>query len=392
MEYGHSPEITQEAVRPLAILAMKGCEEMGNRVNDFLMRWTTDPENERLFTFPGYHNDSFLINAACPRFGTGEAKGFIAQSVRGYDLYILCDVTNYRVTYPIYGNENHMSPDDHFSDLKRLIAAAGAKPHRITVIMPYLYEGRQHRRNGRESLDCAIALQELYAMGVNNILTFDAHDPRVVNAVPINNFDNIMPTYQMLKALLKSFPDVEIDKEHTMIIAPDEGAADRAIFYASMLGLDMGLFYKRRDYTRIEKGRNPIIAHEYLGSSVEGMDVFIADDIISTGESMLDLATELKRRKARRVFLAGTFPLFTNGLEPFDKLYEDGMFDMLFSTNLIHLSQRLRDRPWFCEVDMSKYIALLVATLNHDSSISGLLSPAERINSLLKRHNDAKNG
>jgi ribose-phosphate pyrophosphokinase len=373
-------------VRPLALLAMKGCEDTGSMVNDYLLKWTTDPESERLFTFPGYNKNSFLIKAGCPRFGTGEGKGFISQSVRGYDVFILCDITNYHVTYPLYSTESPMSPDDHYADLKRLIAAAGSKPHRITVIMPYLYEGRQHRRTGRESLDCAIAIQELYNMGVDNIITFDAHDPRVINASPIANFDNVMPTYQMLKSLLKDFPDVKVDKKHTMIVSPDEGAADRAIYYSSMMGIDMGLFYKRRDYTRLVKGRNPITAHEYLGDSVEGMDIFVADDIVSSGDSMLDIARELKKRKAKRVFLAGTFTLFTDGLEIFDEAYKEGLFDRLYGTNLVHLSSSLKSRPWFCEVNMAKYIALLIATLNHDDSISKLLNPSERIRRLLDAH------
>lgn len=386
MELEPGANLPRETIRPLALLAMKGCEDMGRMVNDYLLRWTTDPETDNLLTFPGYDKSSFLIDADCPRFGTGEGKGIIKQSVRGYDLYILCDVTNYHVTFPMYNLHSPMSPDDHFSDLKRLIAAAGGKPHRITVILPYLYEGRQHRRNARESLDCAMALQELQNLGVDNILTFDAHDPRVVNAVPTGSFDNVLPTYQMLKCLLKARPDVVIDKEHTMVISPDEGAASRNIYYASMMGLDLGLFYKRRDYATLVNGRNPIVAHEYLGASVEGKDVFIADDIISTGESMLDLAKELKARKARRVFLAATFGLFTDGLHAFEKAHQEGWFDLLLSTNLTWLSPELRERPWFREVNMSKYISLLIASLNHDASISGLLNPGERIEKLLERH------
>ncbi len=381
-----------QPIRPLALLSMRGCETLGNQVNDYLLKWTTDPESERLLTFPGYDKNTFLIDAQCPRFGTGEGKGMIRHSVRGYDLYILCDVTNYRVTFPMYNTQCPMSPDDHFADLKRLIAAAGRKPHRITVVMPFLYEGRQHRKTGRESLDCAIALQELYNLGVNNILTFDAHDPRVANSAPIANFDNIPPNYQMLKALLKAFPDMEIDKTHTMVISPDEGAAPRNIFFASMMGLDLGMFYKRRDYTRIENGRNPIVAHEYLGSSVEGMDVIIADDILSTGESMLDIARELKKRKARRVFLAATFALFTEGLGAFEQAHKEGLFDLLLSTNLTNLDPELKKKPWFAEVDMSKYISLLITTLNHDTSIAGLLNHETRIGNLLKRHSQAQSG
>ncbi len=375
-----------EGVRPLALLPMRGCEEMGRMVNEYLLRWTTSPENDQLFTFPGYNKDSFLIKASCPRFGTGEGKGIIHQSVRGYDLFILCDVTNYHVTYPMYNVQSPMSPDDHFQDLKRLIAAAGNKPHRITVMMPYLYEGRQHRRSSRESLDCALALQELYALGVHNIITFDAHDPRVMNAAPAANFDNVQPTYQMLKMLLRSRPDLRIDKQHSMVISPDEGAATRNIYYSSMMGLDMGLFYKRRDYSCVINGRNPIVAHEYLGDDVAGKDVIIAEDILASGESLLDIATELRRRKARRVFPCVSFTLFTEGLAAYQKAYEEGLFDLLLGTNLAHLDPELKQKPWFCEVNMSKYVALLIATLNHDASISGLLDPHERIERLLEEH------
>ncbi|MGD9560312.1 MAG: ribose-phosphate pyrophosphokinase [Oscillospiraceae bacterium] len=381
-----------ETIRPLALLAMRGCEDMGRMVNNYLLRWTTDPEVDRLLTFPGYDKNSFLIQADCPRFSTGEAKGMILESVRGYDLYILCDVTNYRVTYPMYGKEAIMSPDDHFSDLKRLIAAAGTKPHRITVIMPYLYEGRQHRRSGRESLDAAIALNELYSLGVHNILTFDAHDPRVQNAVPVASFENVMPTYQMLKGLLKTYEDIHIDKDHMMVIVPDEGAADRGIYYATMMGLGLGMFYKRRDYSAIIDGRNPIIAHEYLGESVQGKDIFVPDDILATGESMLDIARELRRRKAGRIFLATTFALFTEGYNVFEQAYKKGLFDQLFATNLTHLEPQLKERPWFTEINAAKYIALLIATLNHDSSISDLLNPSERIGSLLRRHHARRQG
>ncbi len=380
----------RESVRPLALLAMRGCEELGQKVNDYLMTWTTNPEDARMLTFPGYQKESFLIDASCPRFGTGEAKGTINQSVRGYDMFILCDVTNYHITYPMYNLHSPMSPDDHFSDLKRLIAAAGGQPYRISVVMPYLYEGRQHRRSSRESLDCAIALQELYRMGVSNIITFDAHDPRVQNAVPLNNFDNVQPFYQMLKALFRHFPDIIVDKDHTMVISPDEGAAPRNIYYASMLGIDMGLFYKRRDYSTVVQGRNPIIAHEYLGADVAGKDVVIADDIIATGESMLDIARELKRRKARRVIFAATFALFTSGLQAFDKAHREGGFDMLLSTNLSSLDPELKAMPWFREVDLSKYVAMLITSQNHDTPLSHLLNPSDKINSLLQRHRNAQ--
>ncbi len=380
----------RESVRPLALLAMRGCEELGQKVNDYLMKWTTNPEDARMLTFPGYQKDSFLIDASCPRFGTGEGKGTINQSVRGYDMFILCDVTNYHITYPMYNLHSPMSPDDHFSDLKRLIAASGGQPYRISVVMPYLYEGRQHRRNSRESLDCAIALQELYRMGVSNVITFDAHDPRVQNAVPLNNFDNVQPFYQMLKALFRYFPDIIVDKDHTMVISPDEGAAPRNIYYSSMLGVDMGLFYKRRDYSTVVNGRNPIIAHEYLGADVAGKDVVIADDIIATGESMLDIARELKRRKARRIIFAATFALFTNGLQSFEKAHRDGHFDMLLATNLSSLDPELKAMPWFREVDLSKYIALLITSQNHDTPLSHLLNPSDKINALLQRHRSAQ--
>lgn len=363
---------------------------MGNRVNDYLMQWTNEPENDMLFCTPQPEGDSFIIDAECPRFGTGEGKAVIHNSVRGHDMFILCDVTNYSETYRVYGTNSPMSPDDHFQDLKRLIAAAGNKPQRITVIMPFLYEGRQHRRNSRESLDCALALHELVDMGVTNIITFDAHDPRVQNAVPLANFDNVMPTYQMLKALLKRYPDLNISKENMMVISPDEGAAGRNIYYASMMGLEFGLFYKRRDYSTIVNGRNPIIAHEYLGASVEGKDVIIADDILSSGESMLDLCKELKKRKVGRVFLNATFALFVDGLETFDEAYEQGLFDTVFATNLTYLNPELKKRPWFSEVNMAKYVALLVGTLNHDASISKLLNPSERIQNLLARHEKAQ--
>ncbi len=375
-----------EHMRPLALLPMMGCQDMGRMVNEYLMRWTTKPESEMLMTFPGEHKESFVIDAETPRFGTGEGKGIIHDTVRGFDLYVLCDVTNYSVTYSMYGTHSHMSPDDHFADLKRLIAAAGNKPHRITVIMPYLYEGRQHRRSNRESLDCAMALQELFGMGVHNIITFDAHDPRVQNAAPLSNFDSVQPTYQMLKAILRLNPDLRIDPEHMMIISPDEGAAPRNIYYATMMGLDLGLFYKRRDYTVIENGRNPIVDHEYLGSNVMGKDIIVADDILATGESLIDIARELKKRKAGRIFLAATFGLFTSGLEQFDSAYEQGLFSQLFATNLTYLNPELKNRPWFTEVNLSKYIATLIATLNHEQSISMLLNPNDRIERILDIH------
>ncbi len=386
IESNISSDAVYSAVRPLALLPMKGCEKIGTAVNDYLLEWSSQPKNSQLLSFPGYNKSSFLIKADCPRFGTGESKGIIQESVRGYDLYIICDVTNYHVTYSMYNKESAMSPDDHFADLKRLIGAAGCKPHRIHVIMPFLYEGRQHRRTARESLDCAVALQELYHLGVDSIITFDAHDPRVQNAVPTNNFDSVQSAYQILKSILRFAPDMVIDKDHTMVISPDEGAAARNIYYASMMGLDMGLFYKRRDYSKVVGGRNPIVAHEYLGDNVEGKDVIIADDILATGESLLDIAKELKRRKARRVFLATTFALFTCGTDVYEQAYNDGLFDQLFATNLTHLDHNLKSAPWFTEVNMSKYIALLIATINHDNSLSDLLNPNDRMQDLLSKH------
>ena len=324
-----------------------------------------------------------------PRFGSGEAKGVINESVRGYDLYLLVDVCNYSLTYSLCGEINHMSPDDHYQDLKRIIAALGGKARRITVIMPFLYESRQHKRNGRESLDCALALRELIGMGVDNIITFDAHDPRVQNAIPLSGFETVQPVYQFIKALLKNVDDLQIDSGHMMIISPDEGAMGRAVYYSNVLGLDMGMFYKRRDYSKIVDGRNPIVAHEFLGSSVEGKDVFIIDDMISSGESMLDVAKELKARKARRIFLAATFGLFTNGMAKFDRAYENGLFDKLLTTNLVYQSPELLSRDYYINVDMSKYIALLIDTLNHDASISHLLNPVERINKVVDAYKKA---
>ena len=380
-----------QSVAPLGIIAMDGCSELGKKVNDYLVKWEKEPENadQVLLTHPGYQNDGFLLDADCPCFSSGEGKGVIRQSVRGYDLYILCDVTNYSKTYRMYGMEVPMSPDDYYQDLKRIIAAEGKKAKRVSVVMPYLYEGRQHRRAARESLDCAMMLQELTALGIDNIITFDAHDPRVQNAIPHSGFENVMPYYQMLKALLRKLPDLRIDRNHMMIVSPDEGAAGRNIYYATMLGLDMGLFYKRRDYSVVVNGRNPIVAHEYMGESVEGKDVLIADDILATGDSMLDLARELKRRKCGRIFMATTFAMFTNGIDVFKKAYEEGLFDYILATNLSYLRPELRDQPWFIEVDMSKYIALIIATLNHDRSISPLLNPLQRIQKLLTRHRAA---
>ncbi len=372
----------------LGLIATKSCTELGKKVNDYLVTWRDERESEHKSTiaFSGYQRDSYLIDARTPRFGSGEAKGIINESVRGYDLYILVDVCNYSITYPVCGRENHMSPDDHYQDLKRIIAAVGGKAKRITVIMPFLYESRQHKRSARESLDCALALQELTAMGVDNIITFDAHDPRVQNAIPLKGFETVQPAYQFIKALLNNVEDLKIDSDHMMVISPDEGGMGRAIYYANVLGVDMGMFYKRRDYTKIVNGRNPIVAHEFLGSDVEGKDVLIIDDMISSGDSILDVAAELKRRKARRVFAATTFGLFTNGFDKIDEAYEKGIIDRILTTNVIYQPEELLSKPYYINVDLSKYIALLIDTLNHDQSISKLLDPVDRIQKKLKEY------
>ena len=378
-------------VGPLGLIAMPGTEEMGLKVNSWLKKWQDHTEESMpgdMSTTPGAERQDFLIDVNCPRFGNGEAKGMIKESIRGYDMYILCDPGAYNVEYEMFGRRVPMSPDEHFANLKRIIAAMGGKAKRVTVIMPMLYEGRQHRRSARESLDCAMALQELENMGVSNIITFDAHDPRVQNAIPTTGFESIMPSYQIFKALLKRDKTLRIDKEHMMIVSPDEGAIDRNIFYASVLGLDMGLFYKRRDYTRIVNGRNPIVAHEYLGDSVEGKDVFVADDMLSSGESIIDLAKELKKRKANRIFAGCTFALFTNGIDAFEEAYRNGFIDRVISTNLTYRKPELAETEWFIEADMSKYISFIIATLNHDRSLSKLLNPYDRIHALLKRYNN----
>ena len=375
-------------VGELGIVALESCSELGKRVNDYIVSWRTQREGDHMKSlhFTGYQKENYLIDAKCPRFGSGEAKGVINESVRGKDLYLLVDVTNYNIKYSLCGYENRMSPDDHFSDLKRIISAATGKARRINVIMPFLYESRQHKRSKRESLDCALALKELHDMGVENILTFDAHDPRVQNAIPLSGFDNVQPTYQFLKALCKSTPDIELDNDHLMIISPDEGAMGRAVYYANVLGVDVGMFYKRRDYTTVVNGRNPIVAHEFLGSSVEGKDVLIIDDMISSGDSMLEVAKELKKRKARRVFVAATFGLFTNGLAEFDRYYEEGLISRVLTTNVIYQTPELLERPYYVNVDLSKYIALLIDSINHDHSISELLDPYEKIDKLIEKH------
>ena len=377
-------------VGPLGLVPLKSCTELGKKVNDYLVTWRRDRESEHKSTiaFAGYQRDSYIVEARTPRFGSGEAKGTLEESVRGDDLYIMVDVCNYSLTYSLCGMTNRMSPDDHFQDLKRVIAAAAGKARRINVIMPFLYESRQHRRSGRESLDCALALQELTNMGVENIITFDAHDPRVQNAIPLKGFETVQPIYQYIKYLLQVETELQIDSDHMMVISPDEGGMSRAVYFANVLGLDMGMFYKRRDYTRIVDGRNPIVAHEFLGTSVEGKDVIIVDDMISSGESMQDVAAELKRRKARKVFIFATFGLFTNGLEGFDKFHEDGIIDRILTTNLVYQSSELLSRDYYTSVDMSKYIALIIDNLNHDASLSDLLNPTGRINRLLKRYRE----
>ena len=368
-------------VGDLGIIPLQSCSELGKMVNEYIVDWRN--EREDVLHQDDKIKDSYIVNTKCSRFGSGEAKGTILDSIRGKDLYLLVDVTNYSIEYSLCGHMNKMSPDDHYSDLKRIITAAAGKARRINVIMPFLYESRQHKRTSRESLDCAVALQELHALGVENIITFDAHDPRVQNAIPNSGFDSIQPTYQFIKALFNNVPDLQVDSEHMMIISPDEGAMGRAVYYSNVLGLDMGMFYKRRDYSRVVNGRNPIVAHEFLGSSVEGKDVFIVDDMISSGESMLDVAKELKKRKAKRVFVAATFGLFTNGLKQFDEYYEQGLISKVLTTNVIYQTPDLLSRPYYINVDLSKYIALMIDKLNYDHSISELLDPNAKIQNAL---------
>ena len=376
-------------VGSLGIICLDGCKEMGNRVNDYIIKWRHEDGHafKDEIVFNGYEKDTYLIDAKVPRFGSGEAKGIIEESVRGLDIYLMVDVCNYSLTYSLTGCTNHMSPDDHYQNLKRVIAAIGGKARRINVIMPFLYESRQHKRSARESLDCALALQELVRMGVDNIITFDAHDPRVQNAIPLSGFETVRPTYQFVKGLLRTHRDLKIDSDHMMAISPDEGATERAVYLANVLNLDMGMFYKRRDYTKIVDGRNPIVAHEFLGSSVEGKDVIILDDMISSGDSILDVAQQLKNRKAKRIFAAATFGLFTNGLEKFDRAYEKGLIDGILTSNLIYQTPDLLERPYYINCDMSKYIALMIDTLNHDGSINSILNPSERIVDIVERYN-----
>lgn len=380
-------QIDTVPVGPLGLIPLKGMEEFTKKVNDYLVEWRKERESEHKdsILFSEYEKDNYIIKSTISRFGSGEAKGTIEESVRGDDLYLLVDVCNYSMTYSLSGRINHMSPDDHFQDLKRIIAAIAGKARRINVIMPFLYESRQHKKTGRESLDCALALQELTNMGVENIITFDAHDPRVQNAIPLKGFETVQPIYQYTKGLLKNFPDLKVDSEHMMIVSPDEGGMRRAIYFANMLKLDVGMFYKRRDYTKVVDGRNPIIAHEFLGADVEDKDLVIIDDMISSGESVQEVAKELKKRKARRVFVCATFGLFTNGFARFDQYYEDGIIDGIFTTDLVYQSPDLLSRPYYHSIEMSKYVALIIDNLNHDSTISGLLTPTNRINNLLEK-------
>ncbi|MBE6876366.1 MAG: ribose-phosphate pyrophosphokinase [Ruminococcus sp.] len=365
-------------VAPLGLIVMDNAKELGKKIDDYLVKWAIKG---------GFQTDSFILESECPRFASGDGKGLIKSTVRGKDLFIITDMGNYSCTYTYFGKENAMSPDDHFQDLKRIIQAAGGKAHRINVIMPNLYGGRQHRRNYRESLDCAVALQELERMGVSNIVAFDAHDPRVQNAVPLMGFDNVIPSYQVLKAMFHNIKDFHITKDKFMVVSPDEGALNRNMFYASELGVDLGMFYKRRDYSKIVNGRNPIVAHEYLGNSVEGKDIFIADDIISSGQSVLDIAYELKKRKARRIFAYATYSIFTNGLDTFDKAYADGYISGVFGTNLTYCPPELLQREWFNSVDVSKYVAYFIASINHDVSISTVIDPHEKVQQLLEKYN-----
>ena len=362
-------------IAELSVIGMRGCESFAAQVDNYLKEWRRHNSEE-----------TYLAEAHCPRFGTGEGKGLIHESMRGQDVYILCDVFNYGVTYKMYGQTVPMSPDDHYADLKRIIAAIAGKARRITVIMPMLYEGRQHKRSARESLDCAIMLQELVNIGISNIITFDAHDPRVCNAIPLSGFDNVRPSYQMIKALIKAIPDIEIDKEHLMMISPDEGAMSRCMYYSSVLGIDIGMFYKRRNYSVVVNGKNPIEAHEYLGSDLTGKDCIVVDDMISSGESMLDVCRQLKNRGAKRIFVFSTFGLFTDGFDKFDQAYEEGIVTKVFTTNLVYRRPGLLERPWHADVNLCKYVAYLIDTLNHDTTISQLLDPVKKITNIVSKH------
>ena len=384
-----SDEIAIIPVGPLGIIAMDNCSELGGRINEYLVGWRKqDRENNggHHLDFPGHVRDTFLISAGCPRFGNGEGKGIINETIRGHDLFIISDIGNYSRKYKVFDQETCMTPDDHYQDIKRIISAVGGKARRVTVIMPMLYEARQHRRIARESLDCAMALQELQQLGVDNILTFDAHDPKVQNAVPLIGFENVYPTYQVIKAMVRAEPDIEIHKDKMMLISPDEGGMNRSLYYANVLGLNIGMFYKRRDLTKLVNGRNPIVAHEYLGDKVEGKTVLITDDLIASGESVLDVARELKKYKAKKILVAVTFGLFTEGIEKFNKAHEDGIIDKIFSTNLTYRRPELKEVPWYVEVDMAKYIAYLIEALNHDVSLSPLIDPAKKIGTFIEKH------
>lgn len=375
-------------VAPLKIAALESCRELGEKVNQYIVKFRQDTLKESLESplYYSYQSDNYLIDCKCPRFGSGEAKGILSETIRGKDLYVMVDVCNYSLTYTVNGHPNHMSPDDHYQDLKRIISAANGKAHRLNVIMPFLYESRQHKRTKRESLDCALALQELTDMGVSNIITFDAHDPRVQNSIPLHGFDNFTPPYQFMKALLRAEPDLKVDKDHLMIVSPDEGAMHRAVYFSNVLGVDMGMFYKRRDYSTIIGGKNPIVAHEFLGTDIRGKDVIIIDDMISSGESMLDVAKQIKERGASRVFVCTTFGLFTDGFQKFDEYYEAGYLDRVIVTNLTYLPPEAIEKPYFVVADMSKFIALIIDSLNHDITIGSVLNPTDKIHILLEKH------
>ena len=381
------PNYNTIPVGQLGIIALPGCEELANKIDNYLIRWRfqRNSEHKDTLAFAGYEKSTYLINMDFPRFGTGEGKAALNQTVRGYDIYILCDVFNYGVTYKMYGMTVPMSPDEHFANLKRAISAIEGKAKRVSVIMPMLYEGRQHKRSSRESLDCAMMLQELHNMGVENFITFDAHDPRVMNAIPLCGFESISPAYQMIKAAVNNVDNLKINKDNIMIISPDEGGMSRCIYYSTVLGVELGMFYKRRDFSRIVDGRNPIIAHEFLGDNVEGKDVIIVDDMISSGESMIEVATKLKELKAARIYIFSAFGLFCNGFDAFDKALQEGIIDRVFTTNLIYGTPELLSKEWYVRVDMSKYLSYIIDTLNHDTSISDLLDPQEKINALLEK-------
>ncbi|GAB5614927.1 ribose-phosphate pyrophosphokinase [Faecalimonas hominis] len=375
-------------IAPLKIAALESCTDLAKKVNDYIVQFRHAPVVDSIdpTLFANHQTDNYLASLSCPRFGSGEAKGMFHESIRGCDLFVMVDVCNYSLTYSVNGHLNHMSPDDHYQDLKRIISAATGKAHRINVIMPFLYESRQHKRTKRESLDCAFALEELTNMGVSNILTFDAHDPRVQNAIPLKGFDNFTPPYQFMKALFRSVPDLQVDKDHLMIISPDEGAMHRAVYFSNVLGVDMGMFYKRRDYSTVVNGKNPIVAHEFLGDDIRGKDLIIIDDMISSGESMLDVAKQLKARGAGRVFVCTTFGLFTEGFAKFDEYYEKGYIDRVITTNLTYLPKEVHEKPYFVTADMSKFLALIIDSLNHDLTIGSVLNPTDRIHQLLAKH------